>query len=108
MLIINISRIELSIGLYVSCVAPVSKLIQKILLDHCPMIFKGHKESYQSHAFMYLHAPKPKRRHEPDGLSELDSMKTCGTITGNDEPMGFITSAAPDVVGRINPSQYVV
>lgn len=108
MLTTALRTIELSIGLIVSSLAPVSKIVRKISLKHFPSVLEEHGQSNQPHAWMYLHARKPKRRHEPGGLSELDSMKTPEATIDHNKPLDFITNVTLDIMDRANSSSAVV
>lgn len=76
--LIDHSNIELSIGLVITCTASVSKVARRILDKRFPFLLS--ESTHREELNMAVQAlDKPRRKHFPGGLSELDSMKTFGT-----------------------------
>lgn len=74
--LINPSIVELAVGLIITCIGPVEKLVRNVVRRHFPSIL-GSRTSVELDE-----GPMPrekKKKHQRGGLSEIDSMKTFGT-----------------------------
>ncbi|KAJ4344811.1 uncharacterized protein N0V89_012555 [Didymosphaeria variabile] len=69
--------VELTVGLIITCIAPVSKLTRLLLDKRLGDFFGGN--TYRTGSGEEKREKQPRRKHFPGGLSELDSMKTFGT-----------------------------
>ncbi|KAF2689726.1 hypothetical protein K458DRAFT_413973 [Lentithecium fluviatile CBS 122367] len=72
------NMVEISVGLMVTCIGPVWKLIRSTLSQHFPSVLGSSKNS-NSDPYVGLEPVEKKRKHQRGGLSEIDSMKTFGT-----------------------------
>jgi hypothetical protein len=74
--------IELTVGLIITCIAPVSKLARLLVDKRLGDFFGGN--TYPAGSGGGEIQMKPRRKHFPGGLSELDSMKAFETTVYND------------------------
>ncbi|KAF1976198.1 hypothetical protein BU23DRAFT_42945 [Bimuria novae-zelandiae CBS 107.79] len=73
--------VELTVGLIITCIAPVSKLARIVIDKRFPTLLGS---TYQTAPGEHPVSMKPRRKHFPGGLSELDSMKTFGTTVDSE------------------------
>jgi len=65
--------VELTVGLSLTCIAPIAKLVQYTLNTRSPTTTTGYSDDSGGEK------RANRRKHAPGGLSELDSLKTFGT-----------------------------
>ncbi|KAF2745767.1 hypothetical protein M011DRAFT_134770 [Sporormia fimetaria CBS 119925] len=77
------NQIELTVGLIVCCIPPSSKLLRRLFARRFPSVLgSGEIESEGPHRHMPQIIAK---KHQPGGLSEIDAMKTFGTMVAENE-----------------------
>ncbi|KAF2440904.1 hypothetical protein P171DRAFT_523926 [Karstenula rhodostoma CBS 690.94] len=85
------NMVELTVGLIITCIASVSKLARLFIDNRFGGLFGGN--TYPTASDEGQIQMKPRRKHFPGGLSELDSMKTFGTTV--DTEINHSTSLEP-------------
>lgn len=78
MTLTSFSMVEISVGLVVTCIGPVWRLVRTTLSQRYPSMFGSTKNS-RSDPYVGHEQVGHKRKHQPGGLSEIISMKTFGT-----------------------------
>jgi hypothetical protein len=76
--------VELTVGLIITCFAPVSKLARVVINERFPTLLGSNSQTAPGERPISM---KPHRKHFPGGLSELDSMKTFGSTVDTEVKM---------------------
>jgi len=97
------NMVEISVGLMVTCIGPVWKLVRTTAIQHFPSISSTTKVN-SADRYVDVDNSEKKRKHQRGGLSEIDSMKTFGTtvdLDGDTEADSTKTLTRNDSVERV-------